>query len=156
GRRPDRPLLRERPPPERLAAHSRTLARRRQPVAGSTRRVVIKTPSPSGRGRGPELPLPPGEVFSSVVMTPPAKAGGFSEERLLAPTAASQATAQVSPCGHLSRLAPEGPIRALKRDTPCSPQGLKATLPALCAGGHSAASYSRQSPALYSDGISCS
>src|SRR6266566_7284173 len=51
-------------------------------------------------------------------MTPPAKAGGFSEERLLAPTAASQATAQVSPCGHLSRLAPEGPIRALKRGTP--------------------------------------
>ena len=47
-------------------------------------------------------------------MTPPAKAGGFSEERLLAPTAASQATAQVSPCGHLSRLAPEGPIQALK------------------------------------------
>src|SRR3989442_12911894 len=57
-------------------------------------------------------------------MTPPAKAGGFSEERLLAPTAASQATAQVSPCRHLSRLAPEGPIRALKRGTPCSPQGL--------------------------------
>src|SRR6266436_4134855 len=56
------------------------------------------------------------------VMTPPAKAGGFSEERLLAPTAASQATAQVSPCGHLSRLAPEGPIRALKRGTPCSPK----------------------------------
>src|SRR2546427_9663479 len=56
-------------------------------------------------------------------MTPPATAGGFSEERLLAPTAASQATAQVSPCGHLSRLAPEGPTRALTRDTPCSPQG---------------------------------
>src|SRR3989442_1307963 len=68
-------------------------------------------------------------------MTPPAKAGGFSEERLHAPTAAFQATAQVSPCGHLSRLAPEGPIRALKRGTPCSPQGLKATLPALCRGG---------------------
>src|SRR6266568_1533351 len=31
----------------------------------------------------------------------------------------------------------------------------KATLPALCAGGHSAASYSRQSPALYSDGRGC-
>src|SRR6266568_2727482 len=59
-------------------------------------------------------------------MTPPAKAGGFSEERLLAPTAASQATAQVSPCGHLSRLAPESPIRALKRGTPGSPQGLTA------------------------------
>src|SRR5438128_6733843 len=59
-------------------------------------------------------------------MTPPAKAGGFSEERLLAPTAASQVTAQVSPCGHLSRLAPEGPIQALKRGTPCSPQGLTA------------------------------
>src|SRR2546427_5795981 len=59
-------------------------------------------------------------------MTPPATAGGFSEERLLAPTAASQATAQVSPPGHLSRLAPEGPIRALKRGTPCSPQGLTA------------------------------
>src|SRR5207237_9468099 len=59
-------------------------------------------------------------------MTPPAKAGGFSEERLLAPTAASQATAQVSPCGHLSRLAPEAPIRALKRGTPCSPHGLTA------------------------------
>src|SRR5712671_4183581 len=59
-------------------------------------------------------------------MIPPAKAGGFSEERLLTPTAAFQATAQVSPCGHLSRLAPEGPIRALKRGTPCSPQGLTA------------------------------
>src|SRR5713101_481702 len=59
-------------------------------------------------------------------MTPPAEAGGFSEERLLAPTAASQATAQVSPYGHLSRLAPEGPIRALKRGTPCSRQGLTA------------------------------
>jgi hypothetical protein len=60
------------------------------------------------------------------VMTPPAKAGGFSEERLRTPTAASQATAQVSPCGHLSRLAPEGPIQALKRGTPCSSQGLTA------------------------------
>ncbi len=61
-------------------------------------------------------------AVGTAVMTPPAKAGGFSEERLLAPTAASQATAQVSPCGHLSRLAPEGPIRALKRGTPCSPK----------------------------------
>src|SRR5260370_42025981 len=59
-------------------------------------------------------------------MTPPAKADGFSEKRLLAPTAASQASAQVSLYGHLSRLAPEGPIRALKRGTPCSPQGLTA------------------------------
>ena len=57
------------------------------------------------------------------VMTPPAKAGGFSEERLLAPTAASQATAQVSPCGHLSRLAPEGPIQALKTNAPRAVRG---------------------------------
>src|SRR5437899_12947676 len=86
-------------------------------------------------------------------MTPPAKAGGFSEERLLASTAAFQATAQVSPCGHLSRLAPEGPIRALKRGTACRPQGLKATLPALCRGGRPAASSGRQAAALYSAGI---
>src|ERR1700694_4509130 len=59
-------------------------------------------------------------------MTPPAKVGGFSKERLLALTAASQATAQVSPGGHLSRLAPGGPIRALKRGTPCSREGLTA------------------------------
>jgi len=39
-------------------------------------------------------------------MTPPAKAGGFSEERLLAPTAASQATAQVSPRGHHDATGP--------------------------------------------------
>jgi hypothetical protein len=50
------------------------------------------------------------------VMTPPAKIGSFSEERLFAPTAASQATAQVSPCGHLSLLAPDGPIRAIYAD----------------------------------------
>jgi hypothetical protein len=62
-------------------------------------------------------------VDAKQVMTPPAKAGGFSEERLLAPTAASQATAQVSPCGHLSPLAPEGPIRAMTRGTPCRPGG---------------------------------
>src|SRR5205807_1426529 len=82
----------------------------------------------SQSNRGPKL-LGSGWTFERKldrVMTPPAQAGGFSEERLLAPTAASQATAQVSPPGHLSRLAPEGPIRALKRGTPCSPQGLTA------------------------------
>src|ERR1700682_1458207 len=59
-------------------------------------------------------------------MTPPAKAGGFSEERRLTSTAASQSTAQVSHCWHLSRLATEGSIRALKRGTPCSLERLTA------------------------------
>src|SRR6266851_9778487 len=57
------------------------------------------------------------------VMTPPAKPGGFSGEKLLGLTAASQPTAQVSPYEHLSPLAADGPIRALKRGTPCSPEG---------------------------------
>jgi hypothetical protein len=61
------------------------------------------------------------------VMTPPAKAGGFSEERLLAITAASRTKLGSSP-KVLPTLAYEGPIRAAWQITSLCAAGPRTTL----------------------------
>jgi hypothetical protein len=63
------------------------------------------------------------------VTTPPAKAGGFSEEKFLALTAASQAKLGSLP-KVLPTLAPEGPVRAAWQTTSlCAATPLTTLLP---------------------------